>query len=144
MLILPRYTGTRDYTPFCTIRAAISFRESIGGENAIKEYNRTLAYEAATLLAKCWNTVVLEPKDMASAMIDVRFPSDDLVLATWVRVFLYAQQRLNTCKDKLQADYHEFLVVYQLPDSSIWCRLSAQMLFYSKLTFLTVQILGII
>jgi len=34
------YTGTRDYIPFATINDALSFREAIGGEAAVKSPRR--------------------------------------------------------------------------------------------------------
>ncbi|KAH3761153.1 pyridoxal phosphate-dependent transferase [Pelomyxa schiedti] len=107
------YTGTRDYTAFATIPAAMAWRESVGGDQAIKQYNNDLAWEAGQLLASMWNTTILQPQSMASAMIDVKFPSNDYTLACSIR-------------DTILNDYNEYLVTYQLPDGSVWNRLSAQ------------------
>jgi selenocysteine lyase/cysteine desulfurase len=40
------YTGTRDYTPFAAMEAALDFREKMGGEECIMGYMHDLAVEA--------------------------------------------------------------------------------------------------
>ena len=54
-----RYTGTRDYTAYCAVTDAFRFRESLGGDGAIKRYIVQLALDGGELLAKLWGTFVL-------------------------------------------------------------------------------------
>jgi selenocysteine lyase/cysteine desulfurase len=56
------YTGTRDYTAFASLPASISFREFLGGSDAIIGYCHGLAIEAANYLTKQWNTYLIVRK----------------------------------------------------------------------------------
>ena len=54
-----RYTGTRDYTAFTAIPAAVDFLKTLGGLKQIQQYNHSLAVAAARHLASVWNTSLL-------------------------------------------------------------------------------------
>ncbi|KAH3756071.1 PLP-dependent transferase [Pelomyxa schiedti] len=106
------YTGTRDYTSFAAILEAISWRESIGGEQAIMDYNRNLAWTAGQYLAGLWNSTVSIPQDMASAMIDIKLVNNDQGAMYYTRTALINR-------------YGEYPAFYPM-DGTNWIRISAQ------------------
>jgi hypothetical protein len=58
-LVLARfaYTGTRDYTAFLSLPAALSFVETeLGGIAAMQRYNRDLLLAGSTLLVDSWES----------------------------------------------------------------------------------------
>lgn len=69
-----QYTGTRDYTPLAAMDAAMDFREIIG-EEAIVQYNHSMAVWAQTSLAALWGTETLVPEECTVAMAHVRLPA---------------------------------------------------------------------
>jgi selenocysteine lyase/cysteine desulfurase len=54
------FVGTQDYTPYYCIPAAIKWRKSIGGEQAIMSYCQKLAVDAAKSTALILSTEVLD------------------------------------------------------------------------------------
>lgn len=54
-----KYTGTRDYTGFTAIPAAVSFLQTLGGLKLIQQYNHSLAVKAANHLATVWKTSLM-------------------------------------------------------------------------------------
>eukprot|EP01106_Pelomyxa_sp_JSP_P004740 TRINITY_DN1754_c0_g1_i2.p1 TRINITY_DN1754_c0_g1~~TRINITY_DN1754_c0_g1_i2.p1 ORF type:complete len:296 (-),score=51.78 TRINITY_DN1754_c0_g1_i2:142-1029(-) len=108
-----RYTGTRDYTQFCTIPEAFAFRERVGGDKAIKEYNHNLAWSGVQLLSKMWNTTLAAPEELSSAMADVGFLTNDTTISSWVQ-------------NEIWTRYNEMLLLYTLPDGSNWARICGQ------------------
>ncbi len=54
------FVGTVDGAPYLSIPAALAFRESVGGDAAIREYCFNLAREGGELLARKLGTEVLE------------------------------------------------------------------------------------
>lgn len=69
------YTGTRDYTAFCSIPAALDFCQELGGHEAIAKRNHDLIIAGANLCAEKWKTFLLAPEKNYSVMADVVFPS---------------------------------------------------------------------
>ncbi|ASP89694.1 aminotransferase class V-fold PLP-dependent enzyme (plasmid) [Sinorhizobium meliloti] len=67
------WTGTRDPTPFLCVPAAIDFHFELGGER-LRDRNKALAWEAATLIAEAFDTEVGVDKEHACAMVTVRLP----------------------------------------------------------------------
>lgn len=57
------FVGTIDGAPYLSIPAALAFRESIGGEKAIREYCFDLARKGGERLAKMLGTEVLENEE---------------------------------------------------------------------------------
>jgi len=72
------WTGTRDRTAYCAVRDALAWRESLGGEAAIMQYNQGLAREGGDLLVNMWRTRFLGPSEMMSSMVTVQVPTNDL------------------------------------------------------------------
>jgi selenocysteine lyase/cysteine desulfurase len=75
------YVGTTSYAPFLAMQAALDFRISIGGEDAIFSYIHNLAVKAGQILATSWATDVLLDQSMYAAMVDVRVPTRNFTLA---------------------------------------------------------------
>ncbi|KAJ3195971.1 hypothetical protein HK101_010477 [Irineochytrium annulatum] len=86
--------GTIDWSAFLAVRAAVRFREWIGGERAIMARCHDLAVEGGRLVADMWGTeVMLGPGDASEAttgegvipcMVNVRAPRTALI-AAWER-----------------------------------------------------------
>jgi hypothetical protein len=75
------YVGTTSYAPFLAMQAALDFRISIGGEDAIFSYIHNLAVKTGQILANAWATDVLLGEDVYAAMVDVRLPTRNLTAA---------------------------------------------------------------
>jgi selenocysteine lyase/cysteine desulfurase len=71
------YTGTKDYTAFCSIPAAFTFIESLGGHKQIYKYNHDLVMKAAEICVKEWNTSMIAPPEMSGVMCCVLLPFHD-------------------------------------------------------------------
>jgi selenocysteine lyase/cysteine desulfurase len=76
-----QYTGTRDYTPYAAIEAALHFRSLIG-ENAIVSYNHEMALWAQRYLAEYWGTETLTSDEHTCAMGHTRLPINTRAAAT--------------------------------------------------------------
>ena len=72
------YTGTRDYTAFCAIPAALDFCNSLGGCQAISAHNHKLIIAGGTLCAEKWGTFMLAPESFCGVMVDVVLPELDI------------------------------------------------------------------
>jgi len=76
------YTGTRDYSAFCCIPAALRFRETHFGDEECRAYLHGLVTAAATELADAWGTYLLVPNEMCASMVNIVLPwtgSEDAV-----------------------------------------------------------------
>jgi len=117
------YTGTRDYTGFCSIGAGMDFREKWGDQD-ISKYNHDLAFWAGGFLSKYWNTSVLvTDESMVGSLVNVELPTKD-------------DQKAQTLQKKLLDKYNTYIVVYQL-EGKWYTRLSAQ-IFLEKSDFITL------
>ncbi|KAJ4462383.1 putative Hercynylcysteine sulfoxide lyase [Paratrimastix pyriformis] len=106
------YIGTKDYCPYITFRDALAFRESVGGDQAIKRYIQELMWQAGQEVARIWHTEVLNPRNMACSMLNVRLPTDDEQVAKDAQLRLYNEHGV-------------FMMVYSW-EGHQWTRLSAQ------------------
>ncbi|KAI8137723.1 pyridoxal phosphate-dependent transferase [Fennellomyces sp. T-0311] len=70
------WPGTIDFSTHLCIIAALEFRQSLGGEEAIQGYCNDLARQGGQLVADRWGTEVLENDDrtLTVAMTNVRLP----------------------------------------------------------------------
>lgn len=106
------YTGTRDYTAFASISAAVQFRQQLGDQR-VTDYNHELAVWAAYALAQMWNTEVLTNNNATmGSMATIRLPTSDMATA-------------QALQSRLQFDYDTYIVVFPF-QGKIWTRLSAQ------------------
>eukprot|EP00038_Savillea_parva_P019863 m.29369 g.29369 ORF g.29369 m.29369 type:complete len:458 (-) comp4589_c0_seq1:58-1431(-) len=107
------YTGTRDYTPFASIGAAMAFRDRIGSA-AIQTYMRDLCEWGTQRLVEMWGTERIAPAHMtAMAMGNVRIPTTDA-------------SKASTLAKRVYDEYDIYIVVYKAGGDRWWIRLSAQ------------------
>ena len=67
--------GTRDYTAYCAVNDAFTFRETeLGGHDAIMTYISNLARRGGELLSKMWRTFTLVPPSMQPGMTNPVLP----------------------------------------------------------------------
>jgi hercynylcysteine S-oxide lyase len=84
------WTGTRDRTPFCAILAALDYRQSLGGEQRIMDYNRQLASYGGQYLSNLWKTQILAPETMQTAMTNVQVPTKNFTVCQMLVGELYS------------------------------------------------------
>jgi len=75
--------ATIDTTPYVCIPAALAYREALGGEKAIRDYNTQLARAAGKRVAEIFGTEVLENSTGTlgnCCMTNVRLPLDPAVV----------------------------------------------------------------
>jgi selenocysteine lyase/cysteine desulfurase len=83
------WTGTRDRTPYCAILAALDYRQSLGGEQRIMNYNQDLAQYGGRYLSSLWETKILSPENMQSSMTNVQVPTNNITICSMVVGQLY-------------------------------------------------------
>ena len=105
------YVGTRDYTAYCCVGAALEFRATLGDRD-IMRYNHNLAMFAQRHLAEAWGTEALAPDAFVAAMCNVRLPVD-----SFEQAWALAGVLLNK---------HDTMVVVFKYHGAAWLRLSAQ------------------
>uniref|UniRef100_A0A6B2L9A6 Aminotransferase class V domain-containing protein n=1 Tax=Arcella intermedia TaxID=1963864 RepID=A0A6B2L9A6_9EUKA len=113
------YTGTRDYSSFCAIGAALDFRKGLG-EEEILDWNVKLAHWGEGYLAGLWETEVLLPQEMTGMMSHPRLPAA-----------IQNVKQMQWLAGSLLSDYGIYAVLFNLvnPETSqetFWVRLSAQ------------------
>lgn len=86
------YTGTRDYTPFCTLPKALQFiDEDLGGMLQMREYCYEIVRKGAEILTTRWNTYKLVADEMQGVMINVVLPelaqSDEITQMLQLKLF---------------------------------------------------------
>ncbi|XP_065191425.1 uncharacterized protein LOC135822549 [Sycon ciliatum] len=109
------YTGTRDYTAFCAMGAALDYRNGLG-DVEIRVYMHQLAATTGALLANMWKTRTAAPDDMFAAMVDIELPTGDGNKAAEIASVFVSK-------------YNMYIVVYQMKGTEppqYWTRLSAQ------------------
>jgi len=106
------WTGTRDFSAFLAVPAAIDFHARLGGE-ALRARNVALADEATALLARRLNTEIGASGSLAGAMGVVRLPVAGDITAERARIL-----RGRLLEAKTDAPLHVMA-------GSIWLRLSA-------------------
>lgn len=67
------WTGTKDYTPWLTIPAALDFAEAQDAAGA-RDYRRELILDWRQRLTAEWKTECAGPTEMSAAMVTVRMP----------------------------------------------------------------------
>eukprot|EP00730_Choanoeca_flexa_P012085 TRINITY_DN3199_c0_g1_i1.p1 TRINITY_DN3199_c0_g1~~TRINITY_DN3199_c0_g1_i1.p1 ORF type:complete len:472 (+),score=102.54 TRINITY_DN3199_c0_g1_i1:23-1417(+) len=99
------YTGTRDYTPFASVEAAFNFRQSLGGDAAIRQYMVEQARQGAKELVAQWSTRLAAPINMSDAMLTVELPA------------CLGEQAATLMSDMAQ-EYNIQIVVFQMPTAA--------------------------
>ncbi|EIN04913.1 PLP-dependent transferase [Punctularia strigosozonata HHB-11173 SS5] len=110
------WTGTVDWVPYLSIKAALEFRQWIGGEAAILEYCHKLALKGGRRLAEIMGTELMDQtpdSELTLSMVNVRLPFPDELLS------------LGDMNAKLLDEYNTFAGVFR-HDGKWWTRCSAQ------------------
>eukprot|EP00434_Breviolum_minutum_P000237 symbB.v1.2.000197.t1/scaffold21.1/size436794/16 len=68
------YIGTRDYTSWCAMGAALDFRDMLGGEKILQSYTSELTQWAGQMMSKAFGTETVVPSSMTPSMFAVRLP----------------------------------------------------------------------
>lgn len=107
------WPGTKDFTPYLTVPAALDYRAEYG-EERLRTYCRNLAIDAGANLAKELETTVGVPPDMTGFMTAVRLP------ASFGRA---KQDTANAIRRTLRTE-HDVEVDIQAIEGALWMRLS--------------------
>ncbi|KAG9015085.1 hypothetical protein FRB94_004204 [Tulasnella sp. JGI-2019a] len=113
------WTGALDLAPYLSIKAALEFRESIGGEKAIQQYCNTLAPQGGKRMAEILGTETADPnEEYTGTMTNVRLPlplnQDESPTAKAAELMV-----------ELNEEYNTFVAVFE-HNGSLWVRASAQ------------------
>lgn len=108
------WTGTRDPSAWLAAPAGLEFLRGLGFE-ALREYNHTLVWRAATLLCERWGGRPVAPEEMTPFMSAVPLP--DALEAT--------AEAAQTLRDALLFQ-HSIEVPVHARRGRLWLRLSAQ------------------
>jgi isopenicillin-N epimerase len=126
------WTGTRDFSAFLAVPAAIDFHARLGGA-ALRARNVALAVEATALLARRLNTEIGATGPLAGAMGVVRLPVGGQVTAEHAEAL-----RAKLLEAKTDAPL-------QVISGSLWLRLSAhaynELTDYERLAEITARVL---
>jgi isopenicillin-N epimerase len=126
------WTGTRDFSAFLAVPAAIDFHARLGGP-ALRQRNVALAAEATSLLARRLNTEIGATGPLAGAMGVVRLPVAGEVTAERAEAL-----RARLLEAKTDAPLHVIA-------GSLWLRLSAhaynELPDYEHLAEITARVL---
>ncbi len=112
--------GVVDVTPFLCVGPALEYRESIGGEEAIREYNHQLAVEGGKLVANMLGTQVMEnsTKTLTASMVNIELP-----IPSTVKLSDYEITRFFMKKSIFE--HNSILNVYK-NNNKWWVRLCSQ------------------
>ncbi|KAJ5924702.1 hypothetical protein N7466_008889 [Penicillium verhagenii] len=140
-------TAMTDNTSYLTVPTALEFRSQVpGGEDAIFEYNRRIAFEGGNLVAKILGTDILgEPESESGkggpcrirncALANVRLPftvADSVaeetpkMPATWPVLSTSQANKIAELLYERFAMDHSAAVTFFVYDSALWTRLSGQ------------------
>ena len=107
------WPGTKEFSPWLTVGAAIDFRDELG-EADIYGYCRPLAARAAQMLSARWRSRLGTPRSMMSFMATVELPFPG-------RATPAAAQQIRA----ILRDRHNLEAFIKAIDGSLWVRLSA-------------------
>ncbi|MDJ0947892.1 MAG: aminotransferase class V-fold PLP-dependent enzyme [Alphaproteobacteria bacterium] len=107
------WTGTRDYTAWLAVTAAIEFHEQMGAADARADM-KALCDRAVDLLTGRWGTEASAPSGMRGAMAAVRLPVDGTATS----------ETAHEIHDRLRRD-HQIEAPVGLLDGTLWVRISA-------------------
>lgn len=110
--LLEHAPNTIDTSPYMCVDAAIQYRESIGGEEAIRKYSHDLAVKGGALVAEMLGTRVMEnsTKTLTESMVNVELPA--------IKSSKTDAEIANFYLQKLIYDYNTMASVYK--NNNIW------------------------
>jgi isopenicillin-N epimerase len=104
------WTGTRDFSPWLAVPAALDFLQAARPAR-VRQHNHALVTQAARMLANAWGEPLGGPAEMHANMMCIRLPRE-VGPALPFRARLLAKHRL--------------VVALMEVDGTAWCRISAQ------------------
>jgi isopenicillin-N epimerase len=112
------WTGTRDFSAWLSVGAALDFAAAIGA-GRIREYNHGLVTRAATRIAAAWRRELDGPAALHAAMVAVRLPP---------RLEALGPATAETAKRLMSVLFaeHRVRVAVNAVSGALWARLSAQ------------------
>ncbi|KAF2762149.1 PLP-dependent transferase [Pseudovirgaria hyperparasitica] len=135
------FVGTIDTSPYLCVPAALTYRRSLGGESAIRNYCQTLALEGGRHVAHVLGTHILDNSTHSLSrccMVNILLPLSPQ------HIFCAAREKGNVQSEGdimamtrnwiekvMMADYGTFMPV-MLYGNKLWCRLSAQVYLEMK------------
>jgi len=108
------FVGTRDYTPFLSLTAALDFHQELG-PSRVRAYNHNLVMEAGARLCDSWGLESVVPEAMTGSILTLPIP----------------QQLTGTLEDAFDLrknvwDRHRIEVPFVPFGEKMWLRISAQ------------------
>jgi len=107
------YLGTKDYTPWLSIKGSIDFIENQGGYDKIINRNRDLALCSQKYLSRELNTDCISD-EVTAAMCNIRLP------------FIKTNTDAKKLKSYLE-DKNVYTILYEFPPKIFWLRLCIQL-----------------
>lgn len=125
-------TGVIDYSPILSLDAALDFRERLGGEDRIQQYNNSLALLGGHRIAQILDVSLLEtsPQPMLTThMVNLPLPIVPRVIGGHghdaVNVWLYKKGGEAYIWDTLLDEFHTAVTVWAF-QGQVFVRVSAQ------------------
>jgi len=121
------WIGTRDYSPYLAVEAALDFRNYIG-DVTYRNYTDTLCRDVANFLIKRWNTSSPIPLTMSASLINIGLPCN-------VRTPECYDWNLGTLSATLQQTYNIWASIYSIGTTRyirISCQVYNEFLEYSR------------
>jgi isopenicillin-N epimerase len=122
------YTGTRDYTAFCTIPKAMAFyNDDMGGPERVMSYSHAVVTKGAHLCANRWNTQLLVPDNLCGNLLNVILPSRDAAAISRMQGLLDSEENMYIVTASIDPE-HEWVEEGQQrpPGRLFFVRLSGQ------------------
>lgn len=127
------WTGTKDYSAYIGVIAAIRFRQQLT-DAVVMGYNNQLCQQAAGLLIQAWKTDLPIPFNMSASLINIRIPcnTNDAACYTW---------QINDLVNLMLEKYKMYVVIFEIADVQstaryvrISCQIYNQMSDYQTLS----------
>jgi isopenicillin-N epimerase len=112
------WTGTRDFSPWLAVGAAIRFLEDLGAAQ-VRRYCHELAASAAQRIASAWAEPLGGPPAMHAAMAAIRLPGP------WQRAAAPTREAAARLQSWLMRQ-HQIAVAITPIGEALWARISAQ------------------
>jgi len=112
------WTGTRDFSPWLAIEAALEFLASLDAQR-VRRYCHDLVTSAAAEIARAWREPLVGPPAMHASMIAIRLPD------AWQRAVPATREGMARLQSMLMRE-HRIAVAINVIDDALWARISAQ------------------
>jgi isopenicillin-N epimerase len=108
------WPGTRDFSPWLAVPAALDFHHRVAPEQR-HAYGNGLAARAADMIERAWGVAAAAPADMRAAMVTIALPTDQPATRT----------EADRIHDALYGDFGVEVPVFEFK-GRLWVRISAQ------------------